>query len=194
MMVSALALDAFIIAGVLAGIAVAREFESGTARLLSVSPVSPLVPIMGRLAAASATACVAMAIPFGVVVFGYRVHPEHPVMAVASLAACTLVFGCAGVMVGALVRRTLPVAFLMLGLAMPLYICSGALEPERFDGERLWIAAHFSPLYSAIGVLQSAFHGFRVTPESIGADVAQLLAWALFSACVAGIFLRRRLA
>jgi hypothetical protein len=84
------------------------------------------------------------------------------------------------------------VAALFFGLALPFYIDSGALEPLRFDGERLWIAGHASPVYSAIGVLQWGFHGLRVTPESLQQNVVVLALWALVSILVAAAVLSRR--
>jgi hypothetical protein len=69
----------------------------------------------------------------------------------------------------------------MFGLAMPLYVDSGALEPTRFDGETIWLIAHLSPVYFAVGVLEWAFHGLRVTPEPIYVDLLVLVAIALLS-------------
>jgi len=71
---------------------------------------------------------------------------------------------------------------LLFGLAMPLYIDSGALEPTRFDGESIWRMAHLSPIYYAVGVLEWAFHGLRVTPEPIYVDLLVLVATALVAA------------
>jgi hypothetical protein len=109
----------------------------------------------------------------------------------AALLLCVVIFSCVGVGVGALVRRTLPLAALIFGLALPLYIDSGSLEPARFDGNVIWGIAHFSPVYYAVGILQDAVHGLRVTPESIGLDFLALGAWALLAAGLAWFGLRR---
>src|SRR6266498_756094 len=97
-----------------------------------------------------------------------------------------------GACIGALLRRTLPVSALFFGLALPFYVDSGALEPLRFDGEKLWVLGHASPVYSAIGVLQWGFHGLRVTPESVLQNVLVLCLWALASVLVAAAVLSRR--
>ena len=39
--------------------------------------------------------------------------------------------------------------------------------------------AHVSPVYYAVGVLEWAFHGLRVTPEPVYVDLLVLLAIAL---------------
>jgi hypothetical protein len=62
---------------------------------------------------------------------------------------------------------------------MPFYIDSGALEPTRFDGETIWMIAHLSPVYYAVGVLEWAFHGLRVTPEPVYVDLLVLVAIAV---------------
>jgi hypothetical protein len=41
--------------------------------------------------------------------------------------------------------------------------------------------AHLSPVYYAVGVLEWAFHGLRVTPEPIYVDLLVLVAIALLS-------------
>jgi membrane protein DedA with SNARE-associated domain len=64
---------------------------------------------------------------------------------------------------------------------MPFYVDSGALEPTRFDGEAIWIAAHVSPVYYAVGVLEWSFHGLRVTPEPVYLDLLILVAIAILS-------------
>jgi hypothetical protein len=51
LVVSALALTTFVVAGTLAASAVAREFEGRTLTYLKLSPTHPLVPLAGRLLA-----------------------------------------------------------------------------------------------------------------------------------------------
>jgi ABC-2 type transport system permease protein len=191
LVVSALALDAFVVAGILAASAVAREFEARTITGLRLAPVSALVPLAGRVLASSAVSAVAMALTALVVVLGYGVVPLHALQMAGALLLCVVIFSCIGAGIGALLRRTLPVAALLFGLALPLYIDSGSLEPQRFDGDVIWYIAHTSPVYYAVGVLQHAVHGLQVTPESIGLDVVALLGWAVLAGGVAWTALRR---
>jgi len=178
LVVSALALDALIVAGVLAAISVAREFESGTAPVLSMSPTHPLAPIAGRVITTALVSLAALGLTTAIVVAGYGVAPLHPLELMAGLAACVAIFSCVGVALGALIRRTLPVTALVFGIALPLYIDSGSLEPERFDGNVIWAIAHLSPVYYAVGVLEDAVHGLQVTPEPVWLDLLALVAWA----------------
>src|SRR5439155_19726804 len=101
----------------------------------------------------------------------YGVHPQNMVGTLGALALCTVIFAALGACVGNALKRTLPVATLFFGLALPLYIDSGSLEPERFDGGKLWLVAHLTPVYAAVGVLQKAVHGFAVTPEPVAVDL-----------------------
>jgi ABC-2 type transport system permease protein len=49
LVVSALALSAFIISGIFGAVTVAREFESKTVNLLLMSPIHPIIPLIGRV-------------------------------------------------------------------------------------------------------------------------------------------------
>jgi ABC-2 type transport system permease protein len=194
LVVSALALDAFVVAGILAATSVAREFETRTLAYLKLSPTHPLVPLAGRLLATGTASAAAIAAAALVVVFGYGVIPVHPAETAAALLLCVVIFSCVGAGVGTLVRRTLPLSALIFGLALPLYVDSGSLEPARFDGNIIWVIAHTSPVYYAVGILQHAVHGLRVTPETITVDFAALIGWALLAAGGAWLGLRRAVA
>jgi ABC-2 type transport system permease protein len=190
LVVSALALDAFIIASILSAMAVAREFETKTIKLLAVAPVHPLLPLLGRMLATNTIAVVAMMFPVALAVFGYHIIPLHPLEVVGVMLLCVAIFGCIGVAIGAVLRRTLPVVSLIFGLGFPLYLVSGSLEPQRFDGNLVWIIAHISPVYYAVGILEQAFHGLQVTPEPLWVNFLALFGWALLTLLLAGILLR----
>ena len=46
-------------------------------------------------------------------------------------------------------------------------------------------------MYYAVGILQDAVHGLRVTPETIPVNFAALIGWALLAAGAAWLGLRR---
>jgi ABC-2 type transport system permease protein len=191
LVISALALAAFVVAGTLAASAVAREFEGRTVAYLKLSPTHPLVPITGRLLATGAVSAGAVLVAALLVVAGYGVVPDHPVEVAAGLLLCVVIFSCIGAGIGTLVRRTLPLSALIFGLALALYLDSGSLEPARFYGNILWVVAHTSPVYYAVGILQHAVHGIQVTPETIPVNFAALIGWALLAAGAAWLGLRR---
>jgi hypothetical protein len=74
-----------------------------------------------------------------------------------------------------------------------LRLCTGR-HRCRPPGNIIWAIAHASPVYFAVGALEDAVHGLRVTPEPPLADVAVLLAWAVLSVLVASAVLSRRVA
>jgi ABC-type transport system involved in multi-copper enzyme maturation permease subunit len=191
LVVSALALATFVVAGTLAASAVAREFEARTLAYLKLSPTHPMVPLAGRLLATGAVSAVAVGVAALVVVAGYGVAPQHPAELAAGLLLCVVIFSCIGAGIGTLVRRTLPLSALIFGLALAFYLDSGSLEPARFYGNRLWAVAHTSPVYYAIGILQNAVHGIQVTPESVAVNFAALIGWALVAGGAAWLGLRR---
>jgi ABC-2 type transport system permease protein len=191
LVVSALALAAFVVAGTLAASAVAREFEGRTLAYIKLSPVHPLVPLAGRLLATGAVSAAAVGVAALLVVAGYGVAPDNPAAMAAGLLLCVVIFSCVGAGIGTVVRRTLPLSALIFGLALAFYLDSGSLEPTRFYGNALWVVAHTSPVYYAVGILQYAAHGLRVIPETIPVSFAALAGWALLAAGAAWLALRR---
>jgi ABC-type transport system involved in multi-copper enzyme maturation permease subunit len=181
LVVSALALDAMMIAGILGALATAREWERKTVKLLRISPAPAGVVLAGKLMVAGSVAGGALAITLLAIVLIFGVVPVAPWATLFTLGACVAIFTCFGAGLGALLKRTLAVVPLLFGLVMPLYVDSGALEPTRFDGEPIWRIAHLSPIYYAVGVLEWAYHGLRVTPEPVYVDLIVLLAIALAS-------------
>ena len=182
---SALVLSAFIIAGNLSAVAVAREYESGTSTLLCLSPVHPLAPIFGRLLAVSLFSLATLVLSVCVAIFGYGIVPAHPLEMAFALAACVFIFGCLGAALGAALKYTLPVSSIIFGLALPLFLVSGSYEPERFDGNLIWGIAHFSPVYYAVGIIEHAVHNLKVTPETVGQNFLALGMFGLFFLCLA---------
>jgi ABC-2 type transport system permease protein len=181
LVVSALGLAAMVIAGILGAMATAREWERRTLKLLRLSPASPAIVLAGKLTVSAAVATVALGLALIVIVAVYGVVPIAPWTTVLALVACVVIFTSLGAWLGALLKRTLAAVPLLFGLAMPLYIDSGALEPTRFDGEAIWILAHLSPVYYAVGVLEWAFHGLHVTPEPIYVDMLVLVGIAVLA-------------
>jgi len=191
MIASALVLDTLIVAGTLSGFSVAEEFESKTARILAVSPVHPLIPLMGRVIATALVSAAALAIAVGVALAGYGITPVHPLEMVSTLALCIVLFSCIGTALGAVMKKTLPVAMFILGIALPLFLFSGSYEPERFDGNLIWAAAHFSPEYYAVGLIQHAVFNLTVTPEPLFELTLALVGFGIGAMALAGFYSRR---
>lgn len=190
LVVSGLALDAFVIASILSAMAVAREFEAGTIKLLAIAPVHPLISILGRVLATILVASMVMLFPILLTIFAYQIVPLHPWEMVGVILLSVAIFSCIGVMLGVVLKRTLPVASFVFGLCLPLYIGSNAMEPQRFDGNLIWLIAHISPVYYAVAILENAFHGLQVSPESMSTNLLVLIGWAVLMLLLAGVFLR----
>ena len=189
--VSALSLDALVVAATLAAIMVARDGELRTARVWRTSPASAGAVLAGRLFATGLVSLLAVAIAVVCVIAGYRVGVRDPWEMVAAIVGCIVIFTCVGAWLGAALKRTAAVVPLIFGMALPLYIDSGALEPARFDGEIIFWLAHLSPAYYAVALLEDAFHGLRVTPEPVWLDALILLGCAIAAMGLALRSLRR---
>src|SRR5581483_116541 len=102
LLVSALVLTAFVVAGILGAAALTREYEGRTITQWRLAPVHPGFLLVGKLLAAALVSALAIAAAVVVVVAGYGVTPEHPLAALATLALCIPIFTCLGACVGAL--------------------------------------------------------------------------------------------
>ena len=165
--VSAVALAAVVAGGVLGGTVVAREWETGAARMLLVAPSGAAPVLIGRLGAAAGMGVLASGVTGLVVRFGYGVPAAHPLEVIAGIVFTVLASTSLGGLLGAVLRRTLPITPLVLGTQLPFYLDSGALEPQRFDGEVLFWLAHLSPAYFGVGVVEHAYNDLVVTPEPV---------------------------
>ena len=189
--VSAVALAAVVAGGVLGGTVVAREWETGAARMLLVAPAGIAPVLLGRLAAAACMGVLASGVTGLVVLFGYGVPAAHPLEVVAGIVFTVFASTSLGGLLGAVLRRTLPITPLVLGTQLPFYLDSGALEPQRFDGEVLFWLAHLSPAYFGVGVVEHAYNDLIVTPEPVWLLLAVLVFIALAPAAVIGRLARR---
>ena len=191
MIASALVLDALIIAGTLSALSVAEEFESKTAKLLAISPVHPLIPLIGRVVATALVSAGALTITVIVALVSYSISPVQPLEMALTLLFCIVIFSCLGAALGAIMKKTLPVALFVLGLALPLFLFSGSYEPQRFDGNLIWAASHFTPEYYAVGLMEHSVFNLKVTPEPLSLLTLALVVWGISALVLAWFFSRR---
>ncbi len=189
--VSAVALAAVVAGAVLGGTVIAREWETGGARLLLVAACGVGPVLLGRLAAAAIVATLASLVTALVVVFGYRVPMAHPVEVLLGLVLTVTASTALGGVLGAWLRRTLPVTPLVVGITLPFYLDSGALEPQRFDGEVLFWLAHLSPSYFGVGIMEYGYLNLIVTPEPVWGLMAVLAVTTVVGAAAVGRVARR---
>lgn len=177
--VAAIALSAVLAGAILGATVIARDHELDASPLTRLTTTGPGPLLAGRLAAATLVGLIAVAATPAVVVWGYGVPIKHPFEAalgiVATLAAATALGG----LVGAWLKKTMVAVPLILGVAIAFYLDSGAVEPQRFDGEFLFWLAHLSPTYWGVGIMEHAFHGLTVTPEPVALLIAVLFAFAI---------------
>src|SRR5207244_7689974 len=83
--VSAVALAAVVAGGVLGGTVVAREWETGAARMLLLAPTGVASVLIGRLAAAACMGVVASGVTGLVELLGYGVSAAHPLQVIGGV-------------------------------------------------------------------------------------------------------------
>ncbi len=184
--VSALALSALIVAGILAGVSIAYEFESRNIDMILSSPANLLVVLFGKIVANDLISAFTMTIALGIAIYGHGINPVHPWQTIAGLILCISTFGFMGGAVGMILKKTHPTTTLIFGISLPLYLFSGTYEPERFDGNIIWTLAHFTPLYYAVGILEHAMLGLKVTPEPLILNYIALTGWGVAAILIAG--------
>lgn len=185
MIASSLVLAAFIISATLSASTVAREYQNKTSVLLALSPVHPILPMSGKLIANGLFSCIVLALPVAVAIFAYGISPVYPLEMVAALLTCVVTFACMGAALGTVLKNTMPIAPLIFGFSLALFMISGSYEPERFDGNLIWSIAHFSPIYYGVGIIEHSVHNLMVTPESVLMNWCALIAWAFFFMLIA---------
>jgi len=191
MIASALVLNTLIIGGILSAFSVAEEFESKTAKMLAVSPVHPIIPLMGRVMATALVSAGALMITVFVALIGYGIAPVYPLEMISVLLLCVVIFSCVGAALGAIMKKTLPVAMFILGIALPLFLFSGSYEPQRFDGNLIWLASHFSPEYYGVGLMEHAVFNLQVTPEPLAVLALALVGFGVGALALARFYAKR---
>jgi ABC-type multidrug transport system permease subunit len=189
--VSAVALAAVIAGAILGGTVIAREWETGAARLLLVATSGAGPVLIGRLAAAACMGTLASTVTALIVCLGFGVPVVHPLEVVAGVVFTVLASTSLGGLLGVLIRRTLPITPMVLGITLPFYLDSGALEPQRFDGEVLFRLAHLTPAYFGVGVMEHGYHHLSVTPEPVWLLLVVLGAMTIVPAVFLGRLARR---
>ena len=177
--VSALALDAMILGGIIGAMLITREWEEKTIDFLLLTPAHFFAVVAGKVFTASVFTSVLLSATLLALWFISGLKVQSYFAAELSLLLCVVIFTCVGTWLGALLKKSMAVVPLLFGFSIPFYILSGALEPARFDGEAFWTIAHLSPMYYAVGVLEWAFHGLHVTTESIAFDFTALSLFAM---------------
>jgi hypothetical protein len=149
-----------------------------------LAPRHPVQLLAGRLFMAWAMAIAALLPPVLVMLV-----VSMPVAHVVGLVGALLVILCCGnalgVLTGVVIRHSTLATTVILGLSLALYLGSGAIEPQRFDGDAIWWLAHASPAYSAVGLLEYAVHDLTVTPEPLAIDALALAVWCALAWMIA---------
>jgi ABC-2 type transport system permease protein len=193
MVVSSLILISLIISGILSGVAVAQEFESKTIEVLAVSPIHPIFIFLGRILATNIFSAAGLLLTSIIAMIGWGIRPIYPLNMIAVLLVSIFLFGVIGAAIGVIMKKTLPVVSIIFGISLPIYLFSGTYEPERFDGNLLWIMAHFTPVYYAVGIIEKAVLNLKVTPESVLLNYLFLGGWIIFALGITWYFAKKNL-
>jgi ABC-type multidrug transport system permease subunit len=92
---------------------------------------------------------------------------------------------------GTLLKQTLPVTALTLGISVPLFFLSGAFGPLSLNTQVIQVIAQIFPLYYAIVLQQHAFHNFILNSYGLNVNILILCGYIVGLLALALIVLRR---
>lgn len=197
----------------------ARDFERGTAKMLVVSPIRPIVLVVGRLIGGTLITAVLVT---PLVIIGFLTHnipycaeesgaplwltlllsgpcgwilpvptASHGLALVALLLAVTLTTVGLGILLGVALRDTRLVTMVGLNGAVYLFFLGGGFTTVVFLPHWLQVASRFVPTSHAIEGLRQAL--FYTDLVGFGNDMMVLSGCALLSVTLASLMLTRAL-
>lgn len=180
------------LAGLLqSGTSSAREYENETIKELLLSPASRWAVIVGKILGAFVMSIAAVIVVLLVLILIIGVWPVHWGEVVGYTLLAMLLFIALGMVLGTLIKTRQPVIALSFGVAIPLFILSGAFGPISFTTPVVQVIAQIFPIYYAIVLQQHAFHNFILNTYGIATNVLILGAYALGLVIIAALVLRR---
>ena len=174
-----------------AGIATAREWDKETIKEVLLSPASRLAVITGKMLAAILMSLISMVVVLIVLIFVIGVYPAHWGEVVGFTLLSLVLFTACGMLFGTLLKQTLPVTALTLGISVPLFFLSGAFGPLSLNTKVIQVIAQIFPLYYAIVLQQHAFHNFVLNSYGLNMNILILCGYIVGLLALALIALRR---
>jgi ABC-type multidrug transport system permease subunit len=174
-----------------AGIATAREWDRETIKEVLLSPASRLAVITGKMLAAILMSLISTIVVLIVLIFVIGVYPAHWGEVVGFTLLSLVLFTACGMLFGTLLKQTLPVTALTLGISVPLFFLSGAFGPLSLNTQVIQVIAQIFPLYYAIVLQQHAFHNFILNSYGLNVNILILCGYIVGLLALALIVLRR---
>lgn len=194
---SALMVFAALYAGMVnAGVAVAREWEDRTAKTLVMSPSGAGALIAGKWLATVATSAVTLAVAGAGIagVLGYPVWKIGP-LSLLSLTVAWIYGAAIGTLLGAILRKSLPLVPVAVILAVSHFLVCGYESYIRGFAhggviESLWRSTHWIPLSGLFDAVRFEVAGLP-QPSGLATDLTASLLTAVVLAAAASWRLTR---
>jgi ABC-2 type transport system permease protein len=189
--VSILVIALMIGGGLQAGIGAAREWERDTVKELLLSPASRWSILTGKLLGAFLLSLASVIIVLAVLIGIIGVRPAHWGEMVFFTLLSLIIFLALGVCIGTVLKVRPPVVTLVVGIAFPLFLLSGAFGPISFNTPALQTLARLFPVYYAIVLEQHAFHDFTLNTLGLWTNALIVGGFALLLIAMATVIFRR---
>ena len=174
-----------------AGIATAREWDKETIKEILLSPANRFAVVAGKMLAAIVMSLVSAMIVLIVLIGVIEVHPANWGEVIGFTLLSLVLFTAGGMLFGTLLKQTLPVTALALGISVPLFFVSGAFGPLSLNTKVIQVIAQVFPLYYAIVLQQHAFHNFVLNSYGLNGNALILCGYIVGLLLLALIALRR---
>jgi ABC-2 type transport system permease protein len=176
-LVIAVALGGMLQAGTLA----AREFETGTLKMLLLAPADRLAVQCGRILAGMVLGLPPILLLLAITVGVIGITPANIGELLLDTVVVLFLFVAIGNLVGNLVRRRPAVIPLCAGIGTPLFAAGGAFIPVTWEHPVISVIAHAMPTYYALAVFHHAFYAVSSTPQGTLVNLGALLAMAVIT-------------
>lgn len=149
------------VSGILqAGLAMAREWETGTIKELLLAPISSCPMLGGKLLGSFLIALPAVIVVLSVIIFIVGDWPANFLMVIGVSLLTLLVFVAAGLALGMGLKDRSTLTTITRAISVPLFFLSGVFEVITFQTGAAQAIARAFPVHYAIVLEQYAFKHF----------------------------------
>ncbi len=175
-----------------AGMAMAREWETGTIKELLLAPISSWPMLGGKLFGSFLIALPAVIVVLSVIIFLVGDWPANFLMVIGVSLLTLLVFVAAGLALGMGLKDRATLTTITRAISVPLFFVSGVFEVISFQTGAAQAIARAFPVHYAIVLEQYAFKHFMSDTLPIDADALILVGYIIAFVGLASLTMKGR--
>jgi len=166
-----LPLAVMLASGLIGAVLTAQEFENQTVVEYRTAPTSAWLVLAARLTRLVLSAALAGGLLLAVNGTLNGVWPDSLALVALILLPLAVVGGCLGIIVGLLMRSTLPAFLITLVFSVTCWILGDSFKPAMAFGGLYELASFFTPNSYAVDLLFPRFYGVEISPQWVSISV-----------------------